>query len=165
MDTNNHPNYDTIFKYLAFFGTGAAFVLLNSRRTNTEILEDKHAVQSTPQAMEAQVHILFATTTGTAKRFANTLSHHISQRLKLSTNIIDLSLIKDEALPKSGSLIFICSSWTGGTIPESSISFINWLKDTSYDFRVSKDYLSNAQFAIFGLGGKVYGENFGRVVS
>jgi flavodoxin len=85
--------------------------------------------------------------------------------LKLSTNVIDLSLIKDEALPKSGVLIFISSTWSGGTIPESSIPFMNWLKDTSYDFRVSKDYLSNVQFAVFGLGGKVYGEHYGRVVS
>lgn len=167
MHSNPQHDYDTIFKYLAFFGTGAALVLLHSRRKNLEPALSDQTPPTTiqPSIVDAQVHLLFATTTGTAKRFANTLSHHISQRLKLSTNVIDLSLIKDEALPKSGVLIFISSTWSGGTIPESSIPFMNWLKDTSYDFRVSKDYLSNAQFAVFGLGGKVYGEHYGRVVS
>lgn len=161
MESKNTIDVDSVLKYVVFFGTAAACLMMNARNNKTKIEE---VATSTVVTDENAIHILYASTTGTGKGFANTLSHHISQRLRVPVNIIDLSTLKEDALPKSGVLIFILSSWTGGTLPESSQPFMNWLKDTSYDFRVSKDYLSKVKYSVFGLGNKLYGEEYGKAV-
>eukprot|EP00595_Chromulina_sp_UTEXLB2642_P000478 CAMPEP_0196761188 /NCGR_PEP_ID=MMETSP1095-20130614/354_1 /TAXON_ID=96789 ORGANISM="Chromulina nebulosa, Strain UTEXLB2642" /NCGR_SAMPLE_ID=MMETSP1095 /ASSEMBLY_ACC=CAM_ASM_000446 /LENGTH=487 /DNA_ID=CAMNT_0042110411 /DNA_START=329 /DNA_END=1789 /DNA_ORIENTATION=- len=49
-----------------------------------------------------------------------------------------------------------------GQAPQSGRRFVEWLYDMINDFRVNKDHLSNLKYAVFGLGGAIYAENYGK---
>ena len=56
--------------------------------------------------------------------------------------------------------MFLVSTYTDGTPPESSAWFCQWLSDAVADFRVQKSMLAGLHFTVFGLGNSVYGENY-----
>lgn len=107
-----------------------------------------------------RVHILYGTTTGTARQFANTLLRHIQKKCLIEVIVSDLATYNEESLPEEDIVLFISSTWEGGRPPESCANFFKGLEDLVQDFRVSKDHLSGVRFAVFGLGGKVYGKHF-----
>lgn len=121
--------------------------------------------ESLPEDSRRKVHILYATTTGTARSFANTLSKHIAKKCNMNVLVTDLKDYPEENLPKEDIVLYICSTYEGGTAPESSKLFFDDLVDQAFDFRVSKDLLSNVTFAVFGLGGAIYGSNYCKIVS
>jgi sulfite reductase alpha subunit-like flavoprotein len=123
------------------------------------------AVESTEDISgREKVHILYGTTTGTSRNFANTLARHIEKKCHLSVAVTDLKDYTEEKLNKENIVLFICSTWTDGKAPESCNIFFDWLLDQAFDFRVSKDTLANLRFAVFGLGGELYAENFCKAV-
>lgn len=111
------------------------------------------------------IHILYGTTTGTAKRFSSTLAKHIEKKCPIEVKVTDLKDYNEETLGQEDIVLFVCSTWTGGVAPESCKRFFDWIEDYAYDFRVSKDSLSKVRFAIFGLGGEIYDKNFCKTVS
>ena len=60
--------------------------------------------------------------------------------------------------------VFLLSTYTDGTPPESAAWFCQWLREAKDDFRVHKSLLSGLHYAAFGLGDSLYGENYNKAV-
>ncbi|XP_046390590.1 S-adenosyl-L-methionine-dependent tRNA 4-demethylwyosine synthase TYW1-like [Ischnura elegans] len=113
------------------------------------------------------VKIFYATQTGNAKAFAQSLSISAEKR-DLKNDIVDLAKydpednLSDEANDTS-LCIFVVSTYTDGSPPESASWFFKWLEEASNDFRVQKTLLKGMKYAVFGLGNSLYGDNFNKV--
>lgn len=59
--------------------------------------------------------------------------------------------------------MFIVSTYTEGTLPESAKWFCQWLSEAVDDFRVSKSLLSGLRFTVFGLGNSLYTQHYNTV--
>lgn len=112
-----------------------------------------------------KVRILYGTVTGTARNFAHKLSKRIDNCTKFLVEVTDLKDYDEDKLENEDIVLFICSTWSEGQPPETAKMFYEWLKDFACDFRVSKNHLAKVKFAIFGLGGDIYGEHFAKAVS
>ena len=106
-----------------------------------------------------KVTVLYGTTTGTAKAFAYNLQQQLL-RAGIIVEVSNLAEYDEDSLDKQDVVLFLCSTWSNGQPPESCSFFFEWIRDYAYDFRVSKDHLSKVRFAVFGLGGELYGANF-----
>ncbi|XP_055328378.1 S-adenosyl-L-methionine-dependent tRNA 4-demethylwyosine synthase TYW1-like isoform X2 [Paramacrobiotus metropolitanus] len=99
-----------------------------------------------------------------AQELAGAVNEHVSNR---KCEILDLSTWDPEKflneLSADVAHVFILSTWTDGEPPPSAKWFALWLKDTVDDFRVSKSYLKDMKFAVFGLGNSSYGKNYNKV--
>ena len=60
--------------------------------------------------------------------------------------------------------VFLLSTYTDGSPPESAAWFCQWLREAKDDFRVPKSLLSGLHYAAFGLGDSLYGENYNSAV-
>lgn len=58
--------------------------------------------------------------------------------------------------------VFLLSTYEEGKAPESVQWFAKNVDDYASDFRVSKDFLKNVHYFVFGLGNSVYGSNFNK---
>jgi tRNA wybutosine-synthesizing protein 1 len=112
-----------------------------------------------------RVTILYATTTGTSKKFANTFYHHLQKKCNMDLQLVDLKDYSEDNLKNEDIVIIITSTYEGGQAPQNAKLFFDDLNDQAFDFRVSKDTLSKVQFAVFGLGGAIYGGNYAKAVS
>lgn len=117
------------------------------------------------QQKEQSITILYSTTTGTARNLSEELLNRIQRSLNLTIRVMDLKDYDTDNLENEQLVFFICSTWTDGTLALSSHSFMVWLEDLANDFRISKMYLGKLKYAIFGLGGEIYGDNFCKAVS
>lgn len=111
------------------------------------------------------ITILFGSTTGTAKVFAETLKLKLSKLLRSQVNLKDAKDFDDDDIEKSSYLFIICSTWEYGQPPNKARRLYEWLKDYASDFRVSKNHLEQIAYSVFGLGGEIYGSNFCKPVS
>ena len=113
--------------------------------------------------VDKSITILYATTTGTARTYAQALQDLIA-KIEISQNYfitcIDIKDYDEDNLEKENVIIYLCSTWINGSTPENMNRFKNHLDDLIHDFRVSKMMLSKVHFCVFGLGGQIYGENF-----
>ncbi len=109
-----------------------------------------------------QVRIIYGSVTGTAKSFAQILANDIALKLGSSFDIIlkNASEFDEADLESPGIVLILCATWEGGTPVEPARRLHDWLDEYAHDFRVNRDHLSKISFAVFGLGGKVYGKNF-----
>ena len=57
-------------------------------------------------------------------------------------------------------VVFVISTYEGGTAPDKSKPFFNSIVEDSVDFRVSKTHLKGVRYTVFGLGHIDYGKNF-----
>ena len=114
-----------------------------------------------------KVSIVYGTTTGRAKLFSDQLalllrgrglSPQVTNCSEFGSNIEDK--MKEISSGNNPLLIVLISTYTEGTPPESAQWFYSWLSDTAGDFRVSHNYLSNLQHAVFGLGNSLYQQHF-----
>lgn len=141
--------------------------LSSTKKTND--LTDKNSIESIPPKKPNKVLILYGTTTGTALKFSQKLESDIIKsqhgNLRIPVRIINMKDFDEESLHKEDIVVIITSTWTGGIAPESAQRFFEGLKDIAYDFRVSKDYLHHLKYAVFGLGGAIYQEDFCKVAS
>lgn len=110
------------------------------------------------------ITILYSTTTGTAKKLSEELQQRLQKTFHLNIRAIDLKDYDPDTLENEQMVFFICSTWTDGTLAVSSQPFLVWLEDLANDFRISKMYLEKLKYGIFGLGGKIYGENYCKAV-
>jgi sulfite reductase alpha subunit-like flavoprotein len=113
---------------------------------------------------EQTITILYSTTTGTARQLSEELLNRIQRSLNITIRAMDLKDYDTDNLDNEQMVFFICSTWTDGTLALSSNSFLVWLEDLANDFRISKMYLGKLKYAIFGLGGQIYGDNFCKAV-
>jgi len=112
-----------------------------------------------------KITIIYASTTGTAKSFATKLLSSIQSVFSASqVNLIDAIDYDEEQLESGGLLLLLCSTSTDGKPPLSGLRLHSWLKDMVNDFRVNKTHLQKLSFSVFGLGGRIYGDNFGLAV-
>lgn len=141
------------------------WLLRSLRRQNPATISasDDHAGK--PKSQRKKVLILHGSTTGTASAMAATLATELERSRALEVKVVGANSYNDENFDKEDVVLFICSTWTDGVAPESARIFMSWLNDTATDFRVSKSMLAKVSFAAFGLGGKVYSDNFCKPVS
>ena len=59
--------------------------------------------------------------------------------------------------------VFLISTYTDGTPPESAKWFCQWLAEAVDDFRVHKSLLSKLNFTVFALGNSLYKEHYNSV--
>lgn len=124
------------------------------------------AAAPTPQAEPdlprmLPVTILYATTTGTARAFANRMAKelfamHVSG-FHFRVTVCDVATYDVDALERETLLLVLLPTWTGGTPAPSAVGFAMHVHDLATDFRVSKDALRTLRFGIFGLGNREYG--------
>ena len=113
-----------------------------------------------------RVRIIFATQKGTARNFAHKLfstflACRFDEDVVAIPRVDDAATVDVDTLHTSADLIvLILSSYAGGTAPDSCKPFATLLEDMSRDFRFQRDHFSSPQFAVFGLGDLVYGEDF-----
>lgn len=147
---------------LTFVGIGVlSWLYLDFRKKQNR---PKPLSQSTAESNSRTIHILYATTTGTARKFANTLYHHVIRRCAFNVKVSDLKEYSEDRLNSEDIVLFICSTYEDGTAPPSARLFFTDLEERAFDFRVSKDHLSKVTYAVFGLGGQLYGKNYCKVV-
>lgn len=149
---------------LTFVGiTFISLLLLEYSRKRKRLIQSP-STSNRVQNSSRSVLIVYATTTGTSRKFANTLYHHIIRRCDLNVRISDLKDYSEDKLSTEDIVLFICSTYEGGIAPLSARLFFSDLEDRAFDFRVSKDHLSRVKYAVFGLGGALYGKNYCKVV-
>lgn len=56
--------------------------------------------------------------------------------------------------------VFVMSTYTDGSPPDSAKWFCQWLQEAVDDFRVHKSLLSDLKFAVFGLGNSLYAHHY-----
>ncbi|WAR02429.1 TYW1-like protein [Mya arenaria] len=77
---------------------------------------------------------------------------------------IDLVDLATAALSGTDTVcVFIVSTYTDGTPPESAAWFCKWLEEASTDFRMEKTLLRNMQYCVFGLGNSLYSDHYNTV--
>lgn len=112
-------------------------------------------------AGQSRISIFYGTTTGSARKFATTLEHHLRKKFPtVQVQVVDMKDYSDEQLDKEDIAFFILSTWEGGKPPPSCAVLLDTIDDMAHDFRVSKSHLSNMRFAVFGLGTADYGSLF-----
>lgn len=124
-------------------------------------------IMATEESFEfrEKVTIFYGTTTGTAKKFAITLEHHLKNRCpNLRVEVVDMKDYSDELLDKEDIALFILSTWEEGKAPPSCALLTDTIEDMAHDFRVSKNHLGKMRYAVFGLGTADYGPLFCKAV-
>ena len=59
--------------------------------------------------------------------------------------------------------MFLVSTYTDGTPPESAKWFCQWVSEAVDDFRVQKSLLSELKFTVFALGNSLYANHYNTV--
>jgi sulfite reductase alpha subunit-like flavoprotein len=146
------------------------FLLLHRRGKAQGQLDQPKTNEGPPKIStdnEAQtVTILYSTTTGTARKLSEELLNKLQRRAtNLQIRMVDLKDYETDNLENEQIVLFLCSTWTDGTLAETAQPFLVWLEDVANDFRISKMFLGKIRYGIFGLGGRIYGDNFCKAVS
>jgi flavodoxin len=115
------------------------------------------------------VKVIFATTTGTAQRYADLLrkeafAMHVSGFHFEVTCVNAANYIMDD-IEKERLVVFLLPTWTGGVPAASAKMLCDHVADMAQDFRVSKDHMARTRFAVFGLGSAEYDKNFCRAAA
>lgn len=113
------------------------------------------------------IKIFYATQTGNSKSFSESLSLNAGKR-EIKSDIVDLSTYDpDDSLVEEANdtslCIFVLSTYSEGSPPESASWFFKWLEEASNDFRVQKAMLKGMKYAVFGLGNSLYADHFNTV--
>ncbi|XP_052802187.1 S-adenosyl-L-methionine-dependent tRNA 4-demethylwyosine synthase TYW1-like isoform X2 [Mya arenaria] len=113
-----------------------------------------------------KLKIFYGTTTGKSKLFAGQLAEE-GGRKGYKIDLVDLATYEPEDdLSEIGTdtvCVFIVSTYTDGTPPESAAWFCKWLEEASTDFRMEKTLLRNMQYCVFGLGNSLYSDHYNTV--
>lgn len=152
------PSYSRIGLAVSVIGIPYLYLFL------TKYLRTCYGVLDAPVKKERKVTIFYGSTTGTAKRFSEQLSRSISKFVGIPVSIVNLVDYDEEKLDSEDIVFFLLSTWTDGVPSESAKRFVDWIKYMTHDFRVSKNHLEKITFAVFGLGGSIYDENYCRAV-
>lgn len=106
------------------------------------------------------VQILYATKTGTARRFAEDIRREAFafnvSGFHFAVTATDLAQYNVENMVDERLVIVLLPTYTGGTPPPTGVGLMEHLRDMLTDFRVDRNALQKLRFAVFGLGSKVY---------
>jgi tRNA wybutosine-synthesizing protein 1 len=120
------------------------------------------------------VRILFGTTTGTSKRWAEEVAKHLAETAgdftSLNVSIEDLATFPFDTLlspaksasgccsevPPKEAVVVLLSTCAEGTAPPQCEHFVKLLDDHAYDFRVGAAALAHLGFAVLGFGSSEY---------
>ena len=126
------------------------------------------ATAPAPPRRMLPVTLVYATTTGTARRFAETLQKELFAMglagFWFRTQLVDaagLSLDAVDALlddAGGGALVVLLPTWTGGEPPAAAALLCGHVRDLATDFRVDKAAYAHLRFAVFALGSSAYEE-------
>lgn len=128
----------------------------------------KKSIKDVPKVEKEKkdkITVLYGTCTGTARLMAQSLGTKLRDKAHYDVEIWDMKDFNEDKLEDGGILLVLCSTWIDGSAPETAKRFVESLRDLVHDFRVSKSLLSKLKFAVFGLGGAIYGGNFAKIVS
>jgi tRNA wybutosine-synthesizing protein 1 len=121
------------------------------------------AADSSPAVLNdtaTPVTILFGTSTGTSKRFAEALCRDIFalnvSGYAFKPRVLDMASLEGEDLEKEAIIIVLMSTFIEGTPPPPAVSLCDWLADAAVDFRMSKAFLGKLKYAVFGQGSTEY---------
>lgn len=125
-----------------------------------EKVEDQVAKPAASTPTYRKITLLYGTTTGTSRKLAAQFAERLNDIEGVTADIYDMATYNTAMLKEEDLLLLLCSTWTNGHLPENAHHFLLELEDLVHDFRVSKDLMGSSQFAVFGLGGDLYGEHF-----
>ena len=137
------------------------------------VLEESGSMTSAPSHQMdnlSPILILYGSTTGLAKRFANDLARRVTELFHHQGSMImtpvpislaeyEMEMFADE--PRI--CVFIISTQAEGKPPTTADWFYRWLSESVSDFRVDKTYLSKLKYAVFGVGNSLYEDYFNQV--
>ncbi|KAJ3073590.1 S-adenosyl-L-methionine-dependent tRNA 4-demethylwyosine synthase [Podochytrium sp. JEL0797] len=113
----------------------------------------------------SKVTVLFSSQEGFTESIADKVVNELTQKLG-STAAVELVNIKnfdnDELFKRKSNelVLFVLTTYVDGGPADDAAWFGSWLEDMRYDFRVSKDSLTNLRYSVFGVGDSVYGETW-----
>ncbi|BBN12758.1 tRNA wybutosine-synthesizing protein 1 [Marchantia polymorpha subsp. ruderalis] len=114
---------------------------------------------SNERSAEVCGKLLFVSETGTSQKLAENLGNQLLGR-GVAVKVVDARSYEPEDLAKESLVIIVASTWSEGKAPKNGSYLLQWLDESSEDFRVGSGLLQNCKVAIFGVGSSVYGENF-----
>ena len=135
-------------------------VARNSKRSVQRLADtDENATTE----VKVRIVIYFGTQTGTSERFAREVEQEINQRYGKSVRVrtsdldgLNTQNAEDHFTSDHEPLtIFLQSTYGDGEPTDSSLQFVNWLRDQAEDGRLP-DILKNLTYSVFGLGNSSY---------
>ena len=110
----------------------------------------------------AHVTVVYATDRGTARTFAEKLGSEGADA-GVDVDVVSVADYDVDALSDETFVIFILSTFTGGTVAPAGKAFFYWLEDMAQDQRAG-NMLRGVRYALFGLGDSNYGDDYCRAV-
>ena len=129
------------------------------------------AVSASASAARERRMVVYATRTGTSKRFARACADALDAARANDTEspyaVVDLASIDDPEgvfgdSAHAVTVVFVVSTHDGGEVPTPSAWFARWARESAYDERTGWMYLKHVKYAVFGCGNKEYGDDFNR---
>ncbi|KAM7257863.1 hypothetical protein ACFE04_013604 [Oxalis oulophora] len=144
---------------LTLLSASTLYFIIKSRRRRFKHIQQNPTTTTTTTTptSTSTPKLLFISQTGTSKTLADRL-HSLLVSNNLSFDLIDARDYEPEDLVKESTILIVASTWDDGKPPHNADFFTNWLEESAEDFRVGKLLLSNCNFAVFGVGSSVYGE-------
>jgi NADPH-ferrihemoprotein reductase len=110
-----------------------------------------------------RVAVYYGTQTGTSARFAGELEQDLRHKYgkHVHVRLIDLEQVTAERAEDMFTrgheplAVFLQSTYGDGEPTDSSLDFLNWLRDQASDGRLP-DLLQRLKFCVFGLGNSSY---------
>lgn len=123
--------------------------------------------EKTQRESKRKIKILYGTQTGKSKHFADMFGKDAVYK-GYTCEVMNLKdYDPDEQLAYESEsrnyLVVFISTYTEGSPPDGAEWFMKWLEESASDFRVQKSMLHDLQYAVFGLGNSVYGNDFNTV--
>jgi tRNA wybutosine-synthesizing protein 1 len=145
----------------AVVAAGSLALYYYSRNKPQAVLQAADSSAAEPNdTATTPVTILYGTSTGTSKRFAEALCRDIFalnvSGYAFKPRVLDMASLEGEDLEKETIVIVLMSTFTEGTPPPPAVSLCGWLADAAVDFRMSKAFLGKLKFAVFGQGSTEY---------
>jgi tRNA wybutosine-synthesizing protein 1 len=127
----------------------------NTTSTNTT------TTTTTSTSTALKVKVLFGSQKGNAKAFANRIAQRCQEFMKTANvTVVSMDKYEPEDLVNEQYVVFVASTYTDGIPPANAKFFMDWLEDTSVDFRRGKTYLEKLRCCVYGLGDSLYEEHF-----
>lgn len=144
---------------LAVLSFSSVFFLYKSRRLRCLRHLSTSTTAAAPAAANCRGKIFFASQSGTSKTLAVRLAGALNSS-NLPFDLVDPIDYEPEDLAKETLVLIVASTWEDGKPPPNASFLARWLAESAADFRVGRLLLSNCKFAVFGVGSRVYGNQF-----
>ncbi|KAJ3148917.1 S-adenosyl-L-methionine-dependent tRNA 4-demethylwyosine synthase [Geranomyces variabilis] len=120
-------------------------------------------VDGLDEEKKVTVKLLYGTQTRTARTLAYRVKDLVEAAIPLVKEAVVLNIAdyeNEDLFTEKSPVIFMLSTYSGGTPTEDAAWFYTWLEDSRFDHRVESTAMRNLRYAVFGLGDSVYGDDF-----